>query len=162
MAEIDHRMERVIFHVDALGGILRKVTIPGHDADHGIADETYLVDRQRRKLDRAQTFDWRRHAVWRRPLRKLMAADDRHDAFGLESVRDIDGSDSRMRVRGTDEMRMQAARHDDIVEITALSGDEAIVLAAQQRLANGAAFGHVGLLSRRRAAAFAIAATMLW
>ncbi len=160
--EIGHRVEFVIFDADEFGGIFRKVAIPRNDADHGIADETNLVDRQRGKLDRAQTLDRRRHPQGRRPSGEFAPRNDGDDALGLARGLDIDGPDPGMRVRRADEMRVERARHHDIVEIAALSGDEAIVLATQQRLADGARFAHAGWPSRRRAAAFAIAATMLW
>ena len=66
-----------------------------------------------------------------------------------------------MGVRRTDEMRMQAVRYGDVVEIAALPGDEAEVLFARQWRADGMSLGHRVASARRRAAAFITAVTML-
>ena len=65
----------------------------------------------------------------------------------------------RMRVRRAHEMRMQRAGNHDVVEVAALTGEEAVVLLAQQRLADGA--HSAASLRRMRADASITAATML-
>jgi hypothetical protein len=153
------RRERLMVDHDQLGGVLGEITIARHDAHHRVADEAHLVDRQRGHLDRVQALDWWGHAQRRGPFSELPAGHDVHHARSLGGRRDIDRADARMGVRRPHEMRMQRAGKHDVIEIAALSGEEAMILPAQQRLANRRR-AHSAVSGRRRAAA-ATAATIL-
>ncbi len=109
-----------------------------------------------------QSLDRRRHAREIGPLGKLTSGDDRDDAFGAARRGAIDRGDPGMGMGRADKMSMQATRKDDVVEIAALPGDEPVIFLAQQRCSDRPGAGHVAVSSRRRAAALAMAATMLW
>ena len=121
-----------------------------------------LVGRQGRKFGRLETFDRRRHPQRCGPFSEFASGHHRHNTLGGTRRLAVDRDNAGMSMRRTHEMRVQATGHNNVVEIAALPGDQAIILLARQCCADGALVAHRTLSPRRRAAAFTIAATMLW
>ena len=140
--QVGHRLEHLIGDLDELGGILGDIAIGGDDADHRIADEADLIDRQRRKLGRLEALDRRRHAQRRGPFREFASGHHGDNTLGHARRPRVDRDDAGMGVGRADEVRIEATGHGNVVEIAALPGDKAIVLLAQQRRADAALTAH--------------------
>ena len=131
----DHRGERLVVDLDQVRGVAREVGRLGDDHRHGVAHVARLVDRQHvvgRDLDvREEPADGERlHAA----RHQVLAGVDGDDALGVPRGRRVDALDARVRVRAAHEGRVGGAGQLHVVDVGALAGDEARILAALDAL----------------------------
>src|SRR5229473_4435454 len=125
--KVGNWIEHIVVDSHEFCGVFCQITVGSDDANDGIADEANLIDWERGKLNRLQSLNRRRHTHRGGPFVKLPPSDDRNDALRFECRCGIDGGNPGMGMRRPDKMRMQATGDDNIVEITALPGDEPVV-----------------------------------
>jgi len=131
---IDHRVERVVVHVDQVERILRAVGVGGDRDHHRLADVTHLADRER-------GMEWdslgRCHARQRADLvLDVLAGQQADHARRATRCRQVDGIYFRVRVRAAQYDRRQHPRQPDVVDVDALALDEPRVLAPLDALAH--------------------------
>ena len=137
---VDHRREHVVVHVDQIGRIARLIERLGHHEGDQVTDEERLVVAE----DRMLGFDHRRVVgVLDQPaarqaadLAEVRAGVDAEHAPRLRRGGGIDAEDLRVRVRRAHERGIGLLRQRDVVGVLTASGEEALVLATLDRLAD--------------------------
>ena len=138
---IDHSRQDVVIDVDQLRRILRLVGRLGDHHRHAVADVAHLAlgqQRVRRLLHRlpvgAGDQPTARQAV--DPGQVIARIDSDHTRRSLRLAH-VDLAYFRVRVRGTQEVRVSVLRWIDVVGVLAGAGQEADVFLAADRLADG-------------------------
>src|SRR5437763_3282665 len=174
----DRRLDGVIDR-DFLGAVARLSQGLGDNDRDGIADMTNAIDREHRMQ---RLLHWR--AVFRgnQPaagqaanliLGHVLAGEDGDDAGRRGRAARVDAAEARVGVRAAQDVGVELARPVDVVGIGALSGQEAVIIAApgrwavrslgHRRYSAATPWGLAGGASPRiTAAPSAIASTMLW
>jgi len=158
------RRQDLVFDLDQFGRVLGDIAVPRHHDSHRVAVKPHLADRQRCYLSRVKPFDWRRQPEAIGPFVEVLASEDAGHAWQVTRCIRRNSQDSGMGMRRPHETDMQRTRHDDVVQIPPLPGDEALVFLSRQRLADIVEVIRLvhDRTSRIAAAAFMTAATMFW
>ena len=139
----------LVVDLDQLGRVLGDVAVSGDHDRHGVADEADLVHGQRRHLGRPDAGDGRCHAQHRRVLGEVGAGQHGHHAGQCSRRRGVDRADAGVGVRAPDEADGERVLDRQVVEIAALAQEEAAILLARHRPAEGMALAHPSPLCRR-------------
>jgi hypothetical protein len=132
---VEHDRQRVVLHLDELGGVAGEVACSRHDRCDRVADVAHLADGECVVLD----VSARRRRELEKRIREngdLVAGERPVDAVELERLRDVDGLDPGVRVRRADEVDEAHLVPLDVVEEHALALDEPLVLLARDVLAD--------------------------
>ena len=132
----DDDRQRLVAHPDPRRGVLGEVAVAGDDHDDGLADVVDLVlgqavadarvgERGVRDEDGQRLGD---------PAGEVLPGVDRLDALDLPRVVDVDVDDPGVGVRAADERGLERAAAE-VVEVAAVAGEQAGVLAALDLLA---------------------------
>ena len=122
------RRQHLVLDLDQFCRILGDVAVACHDDCHRVAVKPDLVHRQRRYLSRVKPFDRRRQAQAIGPFVEVFAGKDAGHAGQLPRRIRRNTQDSGMGMRRPHETDMQRVRHDNVVQIAPLPGDETLVL----------------------------------
>jgi hypothetical protein len=142
VARVGEHGQRLVLHLDELGGIACELAGRGADGCDRLAHVPHAPDRERVVLDvPARLHGHLEEGI--RVDRDLVARDRPVDALEREGLRDVDGDDLRVAVGGADEVDVAHPVPADVVEERALPLDESPILFARDRLPDEA------LLQRR-------------
>ena len=146
---IDDRRQRLELDRDQFGRVFRQVAALGDDDGDRLADVAHLVIGQQRLL-RVEKFvlDQRGPFLRQRQLRvgyrrqqfhQIGPGDRIHDARRGKRARKIDRTDARMGHLAAHEGRMQHAGQFEVGDVLAAPGEQPLIFAPQDRLADEAA-----------------------
>jgi len=154
-ARRDHRWQRAVVDGHRLGGLFRGEPALGHDCGNDVADVMDLAAGEGRTGSRVHGPPVaKRHRMYHRELAMprfgpILGRQSQQHARPHRCGLRRQCANSRMRMRAAHEGAPCDAGQNDIVDVSALSLNEANVLAAPQRLADVAAL-LVRLLRRHR------------
>ena len=123
LGRVDDRRQRVVLDVDRLARVLGDVGVVGDDAGDLLALEAHLVGGQHGLRVIAE----RRHPGQVAGGHHL-AGEDQPDARDLVGLADVDRADAGVRERAAQDLHVQHARQDDVVDVVPAATDEAVVL----------------------------------
>ena len=136
VVEVDDRLERLVGHVDCLDRVARRCVAGGQHACHAVARVRGHGDGEgvvRGVLHVGGHRPRARHGPG--PQRGEVRAAVRGDHAGHRgSARQVDASDSGVRVRAAQQREVQRARDVEVVGVLGLAGEQCRVFAAQQPL----------------------------
>ena len=161
--DADDGRQEVVADPDPRADILGDIPVGGHHHDDGLADVVDLVlgKRVRRPAMRqGGVRDQQRQRIAGAAVEVVVGV-DRHQAFDVQRVRDVDVDHSGVGMRAADERRREGVV-PEVVEITAVAGEQPWVLDPRDAFAEE--LGRHDALSRSRfsSAARRTAATMFW
>ena len=131
LGRIRHRRQRLVIDLHELGRIARDVgRLRDHHGDR-VAHVAGAIDGQRVVSRDLHVRDQPARRDGLHPARNQVLSRVRRDD-GLEVFRrlEVDADDARVRVRAADECGIGGAGNADVIDVRALAGDEARVLAA--------------------------------
>jgi hypothetical protein len=148
LAGVGHRRQRLVVHLDELGGVARGLTRGRDDRGDRLADEAGLADRE---AEVAKVRPGRRGDLEEGVGQEgdLVPGQRPEHARVLERLRDVDRAELRVRVGRADEVDVAHVVAPDVVHEHALALDEPPVLLARNALACVARLG-LGLLDDDR------------
>jgi hypothetical protein len=140
----DDRAEDFVVDHHALGRVLGRVAVGGHDHGDRLADVVHLVAGQRvlgAGVREIGVRDQQRQRVGQ-PPGQVVPGVDRHQALDVEGARHVDAADAGVCVGAADEGDRQRVVAG-VVEEAARAPEQALILPALDRLAEPAG-GHGG------------------
>ena len=130
---IDHRRQRLVFHLDQLDGVLGLVAVRRHHGRHPLAGKAGFLYCQRIPQDMGQIEILRNRL---HPFGQIRAGDDGGDARRALSRARIDARDAGVGVRRRQRRQMQHAGQGDVVDVTALTQHKTPVFNRWEMTAN--------------------------
>jgi hypothetical protein len=131
---VDHCRQRLIDHLDQLGGVARELGGLGQHGDHRLTHVTGLADRHAVVAHQAGGLGC--HLEERLlQLTDLRPGERRVDTRQRLRVRDVDRHDPRVGVRRADEVDVALAVHPEVVDERPLAFQQPLVLLARHALA---------------------------
>ena len=130
---IDHDRQRFVVDLDRVDAVGRDVALGRHDR----GDLLRLIEDRVGRKDHLLVAHERRHPV-QVERHEVLARDDRDDARNLEGLRGVDVLDPGVRERAPRDVQVEHAGQLHVVDVLALSADEARVFLALDALADTA------------------------
>jgi hypothetical protein len=131
LLRIGHVRQGLVVDVDALEGILRRVTIGGDDRDHGLPLEEGHVHGHRIVIGHALDVGQRAEDLDRLRAGHHVATDeDRLDARHLEGAPRVDAANARMGIGRAPHGHVQGPGHVEVVAEEGEAAQQALVLLA--------------------------------
>ena len=131
---IEHRGQRLIFHVDEIEGLLNGVTVDGGDGRDLLADIAHAILRQHGFIQQAYAFKARRN---------LFSGKDGFNAAEFLRPADIDLHHASVRIGAAQKPGPKRARAHNVGGIRRASGNFAFAFDATEHAADNAGFHHL-------------------
>ncbi len=142
---VDRCRQRLVLHLDQLGGVGGGVAALGHHHRHSVADVAHGVDGEDRMgwgLQVGQQPSHRDHAAGL-ALLDVLAGEDRHHPRRGRRLVGFDPGDAGVGVRAAHDDRVQHAGQDQVVGVLAAAGDQSGVFPALDRGSEHAHLRHL-------------------
>ena len=158
-ARVEHRVERLVVHLDELGGVLGERTRLGEHGSHQLARIAHLAGRQHgmavaRDLAALEALDGQIAGS------ALEVRGGDHGDHALQAVGGAHGTDPRVRERAAHERDVRRSVRVDVVQVARCAAQDALVLPPGKGAADEAARVHA-CLRPHAAPAFPIEMTSL-